>query len=118
MIEFDGVWKKFRYGEVHSRLRDAIPALVGRAFGRRNAADALWSGEFWALQDVSFAVRPGEGGDEIAQGGMRLALAELLVEAARLEDDVGHQMLSANLGSRRRNSFGTSVTMSRAMAAL
>lgn len=59
-IEAAGVWKKFRYGEIHDRLRDAIPALVRRAFGRRRPAADLWNGEFWALRDVSFAVRSGE----------------------------------------------------------
>jgi ABC-type polysaccharide/polyol phosphate transport system ATPase subunit len=59
-IEFQGVWKKFRFGEVHDRLRDAIPALVRRLAGRAPQDDGLWSGEFWALSDVSFTVRPGE----------------------------------------------------------
>lgn len=59
-IEFDGVWKKFRYGEVNNRLRDAIPALVRRALGKRDPAEGLWTGEFWALRDVSFTVQPGE----------------------------------------------------------
>jgi lipopolysaccharide transport system ATP-binding protein len=57
---FEGVWKKFRYGEVHDRLRDAIPALVRRLAGRTPPDDGLWSGEFWALRDVSFTVAPGE----------------------------------------------------------
>ena len=26
-LEFDGVWKKFRKGEIHDSLRDLIPAL-------------------------------------------------------------------------------------------
>ncbi|MDQ3696891.1 MAG: polysaccharide ABC transporter ATP-binding protein [Gemmatimonadota bacterium] len=59
-IAFDEVWKKFRYGEVHDRLRDAIPALVRRMAGHAPPADGLWSGEFWALRDVSFSVAPGE----------------------------------------------------------
>jgi len=59
-VAFEQVWKKFRYGEVHTRLRDAIPALVGRALGRRNPDEGLWTGEFWALADVSFTVKPGE----------------------------------------------------------
>jgi len=59
-VELARVWKKFRYGQVHTRLRDAIPALVGRAFGRRHPEDELWKDEFWALRDVSFTVRPGE----------------------------------------------------------
>jgi ABC-type polysaccharide/polyol phosphate transport system ATPase subunit len=59
-VVFDGVWKKFRYGEVHDRLRDAIPALARRLAGRTPPDDGLWSGEFWALSDVSFSVAPGE----------------------------------------------------------
>ncbi len=59
-VEFEHVWKKFRYGEVNDRLRDAIPALVGRLLGRTDPDEGLWKGEFWALRDVSFVVRPGE----------------------------------------------------------
>lgn len=59
-IEFDDVWKKFRYGEVHNRLRDAIPALVRRLAGRRDASEGLWHGEFWALRALSFTVTPGQ----------------------------------------------------------
>ena len=61
-ILFDGVWKKFRRGEVHDSLRDLIPALVRRAFrvGEQPADDDLQERQFWAVQDVSFEVRPGE----------------------------------------------------------
>lgn len=59
-IEFNGVWKKFQRGEVHDSLRDLIPALVRRAVGRGNSRDSLGREEFWALQDVSFSVAPGE----------------------------------------------------------
>ncbi len=59
-VVFEHVWKKFRYGEVHDRLRDAIPAFVRRLAGRTPPDDGLWSGEFWALRDVSFSVAPGE----------------------------------------------------------
>lgn len=59
-VVFDHVWKKFRYGEVHDRLRDAIPALARRLVGRAPPDDGLWSGEFWALRDVSFSVAPGQ----------------------------------------------------------
>ena len=59
-VELSHVWKKFRYGEVHTRLRDVIPALFSRALGRRDPNEGLWTGEFWALQDISFEVRPGE----------------------------------------------------------
>jgi lipopolysaccharide transport system ATP-binding protein len=50
------VWKKFRRGERHDSLRDLLPALLRR---RVNPA-ALREQEFWAVQDVSFTVAPGE----------------------------------------------------------
>ncbi|MEO8622309.1 MAG: ABC transporter ATP-binding protein, partial [bacterium] len=59
-VEFVHVWKKFKMGEVHSRLRDAIPALIGNRLRRAAATDPLTANEFWALSDVNFQVRPGE----------------------------------------------------------
>ena len=61
-IEFQHVWKKFRRGELHDSLRDLVPHLARRMFHPRRAADshALRGHEFWAIEDVSFAVRPGE----------------------------------------------------------
>jgi ABC-type polysaccharide/polyol phosphate transport system ATPase subunit len=59
LIRFDHVWKKFRRGERHNSLRDLIPA-IGRALFSRAGVAGLQREEFWALQDVSFAVRPGE----------------------------------------------------------
>jgi ABC-type polysaccharide/polyol phosphate transport system ATPase subunit len=59
-VEFTRVWKKFRYGEVHNRLRDLIPAMLRQAVGRRPSPNALWQGEFWALRDVSFELGPGD----------------------------------------------------------
>jgi lipopolysaccharide transport system ATP-binding protein len=58
-IEVEHVWKKFRRGELHDSLRDLIPAVASRLF-RAKRANALADREFWALQDVSFSVRPGE----------------------------------------------------------
>jgi ABC-type polysaccharide/polyol phosphate transport system ATPase subunit len=59
LIEFQHVWKKFRRGEFHNSLRDMVPALASRLLGRqrRNTVERR---EFWAVQDVSFSVRPGE----------------------------------------------------------
>ena len=59
-VVFDAVWKQFRYGEVHDSLRDLIPAVARWAARRPRTAAELTAGRFWALQDVSFVVRPGE----------------------------------------------------------
>ncbi len=59
-IQFDGVWKKFRRGEVHDSLRDLIPALARRMVGGGRTAPELARDEFWALHDVSFRVEPGQ----------------------------------------------------------
>ncbi|MEO8337480.1 MAG: ABC transporter ATP-binding protein [bacterium] len=59
-IEFDHVWKKFRYGVVHDSLRDFIPAMAKRLVGRGPPQDELTGNDFWALRDVSFDVQPGE----------------------------------------------------------
>jgi ABC-type polysaccharide/polyol phosphate transport system ATPase subunit len=59
-IEFDNVWKKFQRGELHDSLRDLIPAMARRLVGRAPKKEELSQGEFWAVRDVSFSVRPGE----------------------------------------------------------
>jgi lipopolysaccharide transport system ATP-binding protein len=61
LISFHHVWKKFRYGEMHNSLRDLLPALASRLIRRSpRVAEDLHSGDFWALRDVTFEVRPGE----------------------------------------------------------
>ena len=59
-IEFNGVWKKFRRGEVHDSLRDLIPAMARRMMGRARSAADLQRDEFWAVRDVSFSIEPGQ----------------------------------------------------------
>lgn len=59
-IDVDGVWKKFRRGEVHDSLRDLIPAATKRLLRRGPRADELQEGDFWALQDISFSLDSGQ----------------------------------------------------------
>ncbi|HET7564184.1 MAG TPA: ABC transporter ATP-binding protein [Gemmatimonadaceae bacterium] len=63
VVIFDGVWKKYRRGERNDSLRDLLPALAKGMVGLGRAHDGaidVGVNEFWAVQDVSFAVRPGE----------------------------------------------------------
>ena len=59
-IQFEGVSKKFRRGEVHDSLRDLIPAMARRLVGASRTAPELRRDEFWAVRDVSFSVEPGQ----------------------------------------------------------
>ncbi len=59
VVIFDQVWKKFLRGEWHNSLRDLIPSVARRLFGRARPEE-LAVQEFWALKDVSFEVKPGE----------------------------------------------------------
>jgi lipopolysaccharide transport system ATP-binding protein len=59
-IEVRHVSKRFRRGERHDSLRDLVPATLRRLRGKAPSTEELAAGEFWAVRDVSFAVRPGE----------------------------------------------------------
>ena len=67
-VIFDRVWKKFERGERHDSLRDLIPAFARRLAGGRPEPE-LREQEFWALEDVSFTVAPGEALGIIGRNG-------------------------------------------------
>ena len=68
VISFDSVSKKFSRGETHTSLRDLIPAL-GRRLSRRRPSTELKEQEFWAVRDMSFHVRRGQGLGIIGHNG-------------------------------------------------
>jgi lipopolysaccharide transport system ATP-binding protein len=68
-IDVEGVWKKFRRGELHDSLRDLIPAVTRRLLRRSPAADALRENDFWALRDISFSLGGGQAMGIIGPNG-------------------------------------------------
>jgi lipopolysaccharide transport system ATP-binding protein len=59
-IEVVDVWKKFHRGEVHDSLRDLVPSVGKRLIGMGPKPTQLDKGDFWALREIDFQVRPGE----------------------------------------------------------
>ena len=59
-VDFDGVWKRFRRGDVHDSLRDLVPAFVRRVMRGGAPLQPEDARYFWALRDVSFHVGAGE----------------------------------------------------------
>src|SRR5438445_1020294 len=59
VLDVQGLFKKFRRGELYTSLRDLIPGLT-RRLARREGPGQLEQRDFWALQDVSFSIQRGE----------------------------------------------------------
>lgn len=59
-IRLNGIWKRFKRGQIHDSLRDLIPALTRRLLPRQRDPGYLEENEFWALQDLSVEVLPGQ----------------------------------------------------------
>lgn len=82
-IEVSGVWKSFRRGERYDSLRELLPGLVSR-FLRREVPSGLAPNRFWAVEDVSFKVNPGEALGIIGpNGGGKSTLLKLLTRVLR-----------------------------------
>jgi lipopolysaccharide transport system ATP-binding protein len=60
MVVFEDVWKKFRRGERHDSLRDLIPSVTKKMFGRVRSSDLENPDEFWAVKGLSFEMKRGE----------------------------------------------------------
>ena len=96
-VRIEQVWKKFRRGERHDSLRDLIPAL-GRAITRRPKSDALERDQFWALQDVSFRVDPGEALGIIGPNGAgKSTILKILTRLLRPTH--GHAEVAGRVGA-------------------
>ncbi len=58
-VKVEGVWRKFGVS-ARGALKYGIIDSARRIMGRKKDSEHLRQGEFWALQDVSFTLEPGE----------------------------------------------------------
>jgi lipopolysaccharide transport system ATP-binding protein len=95
-IEFVHVWKKFIRGEKFDSLRDLVPSLARSLFSSGKAD--LREKEFWALQDVSFQVAPGEALAIIGPNGSGKSTA-LKILSGILTPNKGRVRVNGRLGT-------------------
>jgi lipopolysaccharide transport system ATP-binding protein len=96
-IIFESVWKKFSRAQRFNSLRDLVPATVGRLF-TRPPVDELQASEFWALQDVSFEVGPGETLGIIGPNGAGKSTA-LKILTRILRPEKGRSVVRGRVGA-------------------
>jgi ABC-type polysaccharide/polyol phosphate transport system ATPase subunit len=96
-VVFDHVWKKFNRAQRFNSLRDLVPAMVS-GLVRRRRDDELHGKEFWALQDVSFEVRPGEALGIIGPNGAGKSTV-LKVLTRILRADSGRSRVHGRVGA-------------------
>jgi lipopolysaccharide transport system ATP-binding protein len=96
-IVFDGVWKKFNRAQRFNSLRDLIPELAS-VLVRGREDDPLRAKEFWALQDVSFEVKPGQSLGIIGPNGAGKSTALKLLTKI-LRPDRGHAAVRGRIGA-------------------
>jgi lipopolysaccharide transport system ATP-binding protein len=96
-ILFDGVWKKFNRSQRFNSLRDLIPELASVLF-RGREEDDLEDKEFWALQDVSFEVKPGQALGIIGPNGAGKSTA-LKILTKILRPDRGRSEVRGRVGA-------------------
>lgn len=106
ILDVQGLGKRYRLGEsvrpTHS-IREAISSSIGSAFRRMgqlftDAAPGMGDTTFWALQDVSFSVEPGEVVGVIGRNGA--GKSTLLKILSRItEPTQGRAVLQGRVGS-------------------
>lgn len=97
-IIFDRVHKKFSRGLASDSLRDAFAAPIRKLLGRGEEVSGAGKGEFWALNDVSFEVKPGEALGVIGSNGSGKSTTLKLL-ARILRPDGGRVVVRGRVGA-------------------